>query len=129
MKTKRSIQWVKPNNKISYAGVHLIAEFWGGKIIENSKKIERILALAVKEAKNTPLKIVTYKFSPRGITGVVLLAESHLAIHTWPEIDYVAIDIFTCGEKAVPERALKCLEKVFKPKKVIIKRIKRGKVS
>ena len=127
-KTKRSIEWVKANKKISYAGIHLIAEFWGGKIIENSKEIEKILIEAVKRAKNTPLKTTIHKFSPQGLTGVILLAESHLAIHTWPEIDYVAIDIFTCGEKAIPERALKYLKRVFKPKKVVIKRIKRGKV-
>ena len=63
-KTKRSIQWVKIKQiKTSkYAGVHLLAEFWNGKIIEDSKEIERILIGAVKEAKNIPLKVAIHKF-------------------------------------------------------------------
>ena len=125
-KTKRSIQWVRQNKKLEYAGVHLFAEFWYGKIIEDPKEIKKILIGAVKESKNTPLEVVVHKFSPQGATGVILLAESHLSIHTWPEIDYVAIDIFTCGEKAAPYKALNYLKKKFKPKKVEVKAIKRG---
>lgn len=128
-KTKRSTKWIRPNKKINYAGVHLLAEFWNGKIIENPKEIEKVLIEAVKKAKNTPLEVIIHKFSPQGITGVVLLAESHLAIHTWPEINYVAIDIFTCGEKAYPQKALNYLKKQFKPRKVEIKKLKRGKLK
>jgi S-adenosylmethionine decarboxylase len=137
-KTKRSILWVPQKKsprgsrfaalrgKQKYAGIHLIAEFWYGKNIENSKELERILIKATKKAKNIPLKIAIHKFSPQGITGVVLLAESHLALHSWPEINYLAIDIFTCGKKAMPHRALKYLKKMFQPKKIKIKEIKRG---
>jgi len=128
-KTKRSIQWVQEKNQKKYAGVHLIAEFWHGKIIDDSREIEKILIEAVKRSKNTPLKLAIHKFSPQGITGVILLAESHIAIHTWPEINYVAIDIFTCGEKAIPKRALEYFKKAFKPKKVDVKEIKRGLVN
>ena len=125
-KTKRSIKWVKEKNKLKYAGIHLFAEFWDGKIIEDSKKIERILITAAKKAKNTPLEVTIHKFNPHGITGVVLLAESHIALHSWPEINYLAIDIFTCGEKAYPYKALNYLKEKFHPKKVEIKEIKRG---
>jgi len=125
-KTKRSIQWIKEKNKKNYAGIHLIAEFWRGRIIESPKEMERILNEAVKKAKNIPLKVTIHKFQPQGMTGVVLLAESHLSIHTWPEINYVAIDIFTCGQKAMPFKALEYLKEEFQPKKVIIKEIKRG---
>lgn len=125
-KTKRSIQWVRQNKKLKYAGIHLFAEFWSGKIIEDPKEIKKILIGAVKESKNTPLEVAIHKFSPQGATGVILLAESHLSIHTWPEINYVAIDIFTCGEKANPHKALDYLKKKFKPKKVEVKTIKRG---
>jgi len=124
-KTKRSIQWVR-DKKIEYAGIHLIAEFWGGKIIEDPKEIDKILILAAKKADNTPLEVTIHKFQPQGITGVVLLAESHIAIHSWPEINYVAVDIFTCGEKAIPYKAIDYLKKKFKPKKVEIQKIKRG---
>ena len=128
-KTKRSIQWVREKNQAKYAGVHLIAEFWYGKIIDDSRKIEKILIEAVKRSKNTPLKLAIHKFSPQGITGVVLLAESHIALHTWPEFNYVAIDIFTCGGKAIPQKALEYFRKEFKPKRVDIKEIKRGLID
>lgn len=124
-KTKRSIQWVNVK-KQKYAGLHIIAEFWGSKTIEDSKKIEKILIRAAKEGGNTPLKVTIHKFLPQGITGVVLLAESHIAIHAWPEYDYLAIDIFTCGDKAFPEKSLEYLRKEFKPKKVEVKKIERG---
>ena len=127
-KTKRSIQWVQKTDKQKYAGIHLIAEFWNGRIIEDPKKIEKILIEAVKKAKSAPLKVAIHKFSPQGLTGVVLLAESHIALHAWPEINYLAIDIFTCGNKAMPYKALEHFEKVFKPQKVEIKELRRGKL-
>jgi len=126
-KAKRLIKWViDKKNKTKYAGIHLIAEFWDGKIIENSTEIEQILLEAAKRGGNTPLKVTIHKFSPQGITGVILLAESHIALHSWPEINYLAIDIFTCGEKAMPFKALECLKEVFEPKKIQIQKIKRG---
>lgn len=128
-KTKRSIQWIRSTSISKYAGIHLIAEFWNGRIIENPKEIEKILITAVKRAKNIPLKVIVHKFQPQGITGVVLLAESHLSLHSWPEINYLAIDIFTCGEKAIPYKALEYLKKKFQPKKVKVQIIKRGIIS
>jgi len=123
-KTKRSPRW--DLTKVKQLGVHLIAEFWGGKEIEDSKKLEKILICAVKKANCIPLEVLIHKFSPQGITGVILLAESHIAIHAWPEYKYVAVDIFTCGDKAMPEKALAYLKEKFQPKKVVIKKIKRG---
>lgn len=112
--------------KPKYAGIHLIAEFWGGKIIEEPQKIKNILIEAAKKSKNIPLEIKIHKFLPQGITGFILLAESHISIHTWPELDYIAIDIFSCGEKGNPYKGLEYLKKEFQPKKVKIKKIKRG---
>lgn len=128
MKSKRSIRWVKDinKNKLNYVGIHLIAEFWNGKIIEDSKEIEKILIESAKKSNNTPLKVSIHKFSPQGITGVILLSESHLAIHTWPQWNYVAIDIFTCGKRTFPKKALDYLKKKFQPKKIQILEIKRG---
>lgn len=125
-KMKRSIQWVNKNRKIKYAGIHLIAEFWYGKIIEDPQKLKKILIEAAKKSKNDPLEITIHKFNPQGITGVLLLAESHIALHSWPEINYIGVDIFTCGEKALPQKALEYLKKEFRPKKIEIKKIKRG---
>lgn len=139
-KTKRSALWI-PQKKSSrkshfatlgvrqkYVGIHLMADFWYGKIIEDPKRIEKILIKAVKKSKNIPLKTIIHKFLPQGITGVVLLVESHIAIHTWPEFNYVAIDIYTCGNKTAPQKALEYLKKEFQPKEVKIKKIKRGKI-
>lgn len=108
--------------------MHIIADFWFAKKIESPETLEKFLIEAAKKAGNTPLKFSFHKFNPHGITGVLLLAESHIAWHSWPEIDYVAIDIFTCGKKAKPSRALEYLKKVFKPEKVKIKKIKRGEI-
>ena len=127
IKTKRSNLWAKAKFKNSNSvGIHLIADFWFGKKIEKPEEIKKILIEAAKKAKNTPLKVSIHKFNPHGITGVILLAESHIALHAWPEFDYLAIDIFTCGKRAFPNRALEYLKKVFKPKRVGIKKIKRG---
>jgi S-adenosylmethionine decarboxylase len=131
-KTKGSFsseKYVGSFSSRKYAGIHLIVDFWNGKNIEDPQKIKKILFEAAKEANNTPLKVSIHKFHPHGITGVILLAESHIAVHAWPELNYLAIDIFTCGEKTMPYLAFRYLKKIFKPKKIEIKEIKRGKLS
>jgi len=122
-KTKR-----RKLNNIKYAGVHLIAEFWKGRNIEDKKELKEILLNTAKEANNIPLEVAIHKFSPYGITGVVLLAESHIALHFWPEFNYLAVDIFTCGDASLPEKGLEYLKKELKPQKVEVKKIKRGKI-
>ena len=66
------------------------------------------------------------KFEPYGVSGVVVISESHLAIHTWPEYGYAAIDLFTCGDKADPWKAFEYLLDYFKPKRITTMEIKRG---
>ena len=128
-KTKRAIQWaINRKNQLKYAGIHLVAEFWYGKNIEEEQEVREILIKAAQAAKATPLTVSTHKFLPQGITGVVLLAESHIAVHSWPEYNYLAIDIFTCGDKSVPDKALDYLKKVFEPKRVEVRKINRGGV-
>lgn len=127
-KTKGSIQWTK-EKKQKYIGTHLICDFWGGKMIEDSKVLEKILRLAAKKTKSKDLEFVFHKFQPQGITGVLILAESHIAFHFWPERKYLAIDIFTCGKKKIPKKAFLVLKKILKPERVEIKEIKRGKIN
>lgn len=132
-KTKRSIQWIQEEKKgeikkHKYSGLHLLAEFWDGRIIDSADRIREILVEAVKRANNTPLEFVVHKFQPQGVTGIVLLAESHISIHTWPECNYVALDIYTCGDKSLPMKALEYLKSEFQPKRFEISKIKRGKV-
>lgn len=107
------------------AGIHILLDFWGVKNINSVKFAKRALLDAIKASKFTLLKIELHKFSPQGVSGVAIIAESHISIHTWPEYEFVAIDIFLCGGKN-PKPAIKSLKKSFKPKKVIINDIKRG---
>ena len=114
---------------IKYAGTHIIADFWHGRNIANPEELKKILVQAAEESGNTPLEVSIHSFFPRGITGVVLLAESHIAVHTWPEIGYTAIDIFTCGESANAAKALAFLRKELHPQRVAAKALKRGKME
>jgi len=127
-KTKRPSLWVRAQEIKAQKniGIHLVADFWYGKIIESEDEIRKILIETVKKSNCKPLEISIHKFQPQGITGVILLEESHIAIHSWPEFNYLAVDIFTCGDKAMPEKALEYLKREFQPKKIRIKRIKRG---
>jgi S-adenosylmethionine decarboxylase proenzyme len=108
--------------------VHLIADLEAPKFIEDPRKLKKILWEAALAANNTPLKVSIHKFPAQGITGVVLLAESHIAIHTWPECNYAAVDIFTCGKQTRPYQALEHLKKVFGSRKVKTMLIKRGNI-
>jgi len=125
---QRSIHWIEKSKKERYAGLHLLAEFWRGKQIEDPKKIETILVEAAKKANASPLEVSVHKFDPQGITGFVVLKESHISIHTWPEEHYIAVDVFTCGDKSLPHAAIEHLEKEFAPQKIEIQETKRGKV-
>lgn len=134
MKTeiKRSIQWIPgekggENETSKFSGLHLLVEFWNGEIIDDVERVKKILIEAVKRANNNPLESVFHKFQPQGVTGVVLLAESHISIHTWPEFNYVALDIYTCGDKSSPLKSLEYLKSEFKPQKFEVMQIKRGK--
>lgn len=113
-------------DKTKYAGIHLIVEFWGGKIIEDTKKIKSILIKTAKVSRNTSLGVKIHKFIPHGVTGFILLAESHISIHTWPERNYVAIDIFSCGKNGLPYKGLEYLKKEFQPERVRTQKIRRG---
>lgn len=125
-KTKRSCKWIPTKNNSQSAGVHIIAEFWGVLNIKDPKKFEQILLEAAVLAKVKPLKVYVHKFLPQGMTGVVVLAESHITFHTWPEMKYLALDIFICGEYSEPYEALNHFKKILKPKSVQVLEIKRG---
>ncbi len=99
-------------------GKHLIADFCGALYQTDITNIEYALREASVRAGATVLEVTLHNFANNnGITGVALLAESHISIHTWPEHDYIALDIFMCGS-ASPEIALDWLHVFFKPTKV-----------
>ncbi|MBD3231275.1 adenosylmethionine decarboxylase [Candidatus Dependentiae bacterium] len=116
-------------SQINNLGIHLIADFWNCKVPQNITELEKLLKDAAIEANSTPLELSVHKFEPEGITGIIILAESHISIHYWPEKKYAAVDIFTCGTKSKPYEALKYLKKKLKTKKAEVFEIKRGKIK
>ena len=88
-------------------GRHCILELYGcpNYLLDNQSFIQQVLREAAAIAKSTLLGELSHKFSPQGVTALVLLAESHISIHTWPESGYAAVDVFTCGEHTLPESA------------------------
>ena len=109
-----------------YAGNHLLVDVWGGSNLDDPKVIENALCKAAVDAGATILHAHFHHFSPYcGVSGVVVLAESHISIHTWPEKKYAALDIFMCGE-CDPYEAILALRCAFQPKIIDVKLQKRG---
>ena len=116
--TKRTI-------KQSYLGTHIIAELFGCQKIDNLKFVGQSLKEAARICGATVLHTKLHRFSPQGVTGYILLAESHISVHTWPEHGYAAIDVFTCGLMDT-EKAAHYLASQFGAQKVEIQKIMRG---
>jgi len=112
-------------------GKHLLIELreCNSEVLKSLEKVRKILISAAKEAKATIINNSFHEFNPFGISGVVVIAESHLTIHTWPEYGYAAVDIFTCGEIIQPELAVSYLVKKFECKNPSIVEMKRGILS
>ncbi len=112
-------------------GTHLLVELrdCNPEILKDLKRVKNALVSAAKEAKATIVDISFHEFNPFGISGVVVIAESHLTIHTWPEYSYAAVDIFTCGDLIKPEIAARFLIEQFESKSPSIVEMKRGILS
>lgn len=109
-------------------GKHLIFELYNcdPTALDDTEKLEATLIRAAEEAGMKVCGSAFHKFNPHGVTGIVIVAESHLSIHTWPEYCYAALDIFTCGERSNPWKAYSEIAKVLKPKNVNVVEVKRG---
>jgi S-adenosylmethionine decarboxylase proenzyme len=92
-------------------GRHLILEIWDADphLLDDAHALEQLLLQAARAANATVIQSVFHHFNPYGVSGVVVIAESHLTIHTWPEYRYAAIDIFTCGPKMDLEAAVEVI--------------------
>lgn len=93
-------------NEWKALGKHIILELFTKDVdkLDDASFIKQMLIKAAEEAETAVLNYADYKFKPQGLTAVVLLAESHISVHTWPEYGYVAVDIYTCG--GIPEKAM-----------------------
>lgn len=112
---------------ITFAGTHLIIDMWGASRLDDIPRMENAFRTAVRDCGATLLHIHMHHFTPNGgISGVAVLAESHISVHTWPEKDYAAFDLFMCGD-AEPHRAIPIFEQAFKPTRLVVNEYLRGR--
>ena len=109
-------------------GKHLIVEYHDcdPEVLNDSQVCQDHILEAVRLSGATVIKPFFHKFSPHGVSGIVVIAESHFSIHTWPEYGYCAVDIFTCGDEIQGEPAVRYLKENFKARHYSIMEIKRG---
>jgi len=109
-------------------GRHLILELWGCDFdrINSIEIIKRAMIETIEACHATLLDLRVYPFTPIGVTGVAILSESHMMIHTWPEHGYAAVDVFTCGFHTDPGEAVPVLRRHFKPERVQVMEMNRG---
>ena len=110
---------------IRCAGVHLIVDLHGAERLDDIEHIEATLRRCVQAASATLLHIHLHHFQPNGVSGVAVLAESHISIHTWPEAGYAALDVFMCGS-ANPDACIPVLREAFSAKRVGVSELLRG---
>ena len=114
---------------VEAVGTHVLLEFWGSERSDDAEFLGAAMAEAATEAGLHVIESVMHKFGGGGgVSGVILLAESHVTIHTWPEHGYAALDIFVCGE-CNPYKAIPVLKKGFQPGRVQLAEHKRGLVG
>lgn len=109
-------------------GIHLLIELWScnRKKIDTLDYLEKIMVQAAEVAGATVLKSAFQDFNPQGVSGVVVIAESHLTIHTWPEHGYAAVDIFTCGTSVDPWKATEFLQRELEAGDIQVRDFLRG---
>lgn len=109
-------------------GRQILVEFYhcNRQVLNDREGIALAMGEAARLSGATVVEEVFHLFNPHGISGVVVIAESHLSIHTWPEYGYAAVDLFTCGEEIKPEKAFEHLRKTLEAESVSVMEIKRG---
>jgi S-adenosylmethionine decarboxylase len=109
-------------------GSHCILEMYdcSEALLNDADFVRQSLRDAAKQANATLLNEVLHQFEPQGITALALLSESHISIHTWPEVGYAALDVFTCGSHTDPEEACRYLIKAFQAGRHSIKKLRRN---
>ena len=112
---------------VAYAGTHLIIDLMGAKRLDDLEHIDQTLRRCASEAGATLLHIHLHHFTPNhGVSGVAVLAESHISIHSWPERGYAALDVFMCGDTE-PLKAVEVMREAFGPDRIVVSEHLRGK--
>ena len=109
-------------------GRQMLVEFYDcdSTRLNDREMLRDAMRQAAVKAGATVIIDVFHEFNPHGISGVVVIAESHLAIHTWPEFGFAAVDLFTCGDDIMPDRAMKYLQEKLKAARFSVIELKRG---
>jgi S-adenosylmethionine decarboxylase len=120
--------WREGRRELKALGKHVILELYDCNYdtLNHKEEIARIITESVRISGATLLHPFFHQFSPQGVSGVAVIAESHFSIHTWPEYGYAAIDIFTCGEDIDSDAAVSFLKDEFAARRMQIVEIKRG---
>lgn len=121
---KRLDHFIQRHGKV-FAGTHLIIEVIDGKGLDDESRIAQAFRDCVTTCGATLLHLYTHKFTPQGVSGVAVLGESHISVHTWPEIGYGAFDVFMCGNAEV-WRAVEVLHRTFSASEVRVREFLRG---
>ncbi len=111
-----------------YGGVgqQMICEFWGASNLDSVETTERALRDAVRAGGATLVEIFVHRFAPHGISGIAVIAESHLAVHTWPEMGYCAADFFTCGDTVDMNAIVATLRDAYEADRADVRTLARG---
>jgi S-adenosylmethionine decarboxylase len=119
---------VRENDVNEAVGRHCIAELYDGcpEKLNSESFIREVLTEAAKRSGATLLSLTSHNFTPQGVTALALLSESHLSIHTWPELGYAAVDAFTCGAHTNPALACVYMKEVFASKRWNFKMLERA---
>jgi S-adenosylmethionine decarboxylase proenzyme len=107
---------------------HYLIEFYGipSEKLDDLEWIQAHMLTSLSGSGATYVNHYFHKFTPQGVSGVIVIAESHLSIHTWPESEYAALDVFTCGDKAIADSILNHLTTEFNPTSSKVKYLLRG---
>lgn len=111
-----------------YAGIHLLIDLYGATHLSDIAYIEKTMRRCVEASQATLLHIHLHHFEPDGVSGVAVLAESHISVHTWPESRFAAFDVFMCGDTH-PEACVDIMRIAFEAEHVDVKEHLRGEVN
>ena len=130
-KKNRILRSFSNDHKLSHKSKHLLLELYrcDYEKLNDESFLRCTLNRSAKLAKATVLNLISNKFDPHGVTAIALLAESHISIHTWPETNYSAVDIFTCGQNMLPELASQYLIEALKAEEHYLRVIERNPPS